>query len=201
MQNRIPLIESTGEKGHLYLSRFLLMFKNYFCPVHEFTSVINNVDWIIWQSLLTSSHVLLWYYNRWWTGRPGMLQSVGSQRVGQDWTELIIAKKVSATVFQTHMQLPVCGNLVLGNECAGSFGELFLLLDKRVEAWEEKTLSSPLPPCFFSGCMRRWCLELGSHFVTLRQQGGRQKPTSGGIDSWFSVTHLIKSGSLFPPKF
>ena len=25
----------------------------------------------------------------WWTGRPGMLQSMGSQRVGHDWTELI----------------------------------------------------------------------------------------------------------------
>ena len=149
MQNRIPLIESTGEKGHLYLSRFLLMFKNYFCPVHEFTSVINNVDWIIWQSLLTSSHVLLWYYNRWWTGRPGMLQSMGSQRVGQDWTELIITKKVSATVFQTHMQLPVCGNLVLGNECAGSFGELFLLLDKRVEHERKRLCHHPYLPAFF----------------------------------------------------
>ena len=24
----------------------------------------------------------------WWTGRPGMLQFIGSQRVGHDWTEL-----------------------------------------------------------------------------------------------------------------
>ena len=24
----------------------------------------------------------------WWTGKPGVLQSLGSQRVGQDWTEL-----------------------------------------------------------------------------------------------------------------
>ena len=26
----------------------------------------------------------------WWTGKPGVLQSMGSQRVGHDWTELII---------------------------------------------------------------------------------------------------------------
>ena len=36
----------------------------------------------------------------WWTGRPGMLQSMGSQRVGQDratelnWTELYSQKKI-----------------------------------------------------------------------------------------------------------
>ena len=63
-----------------------------------------------------------------------------------------------------------------------------------------QALTVPLPPHFWP-YRWEWCLELGSHFVTLRQQGGRQKPTSGGIDSWFSVTHLIKSGSLFPPKF
>ena len=36
---------------------------------------------------------LVWvnYGSWWWTGRPGMLQSVGSQRVGYDWaTELKI---------------------------------------------------------------------------------------------------------------
>ena len=31
----------------------------------------------------------LWELVRWWTGRPGMLQSMGSQRIGHDWaTEL-----------------------------------------------------------------------------------------------------------------
>ena len=173
MKNRIPLIESAGEKGHLYLSLFLLLFKNYFRTVHEFTSVINNVDWITWQSLPTSSHVLLWYCNRWWTRRPGVLQSMGRKESDTtewlNWTELIIAKKVSSTVFQTYLQLLVCGNLVLGNECAGSFGELFLLLDKREEAWEEKTTSSHLHSRFFACCVRRWCLESGSHFVTIRQ--------------------------------
>ena len=67
-----------------------------------------------------------------------MLQSMGRKESDTtEWlnrTELIIAKKVSSTVFQTYLQLLVCGNLVLGNECAGSFGELFLLLDKREEA-------------------------------------------------------------------
>ena len=37
--------------------------------------------------------------SRWWTGRPGVLQFMGSQRVGHDWatelnwTELIVRKK------------------------------------------------------------------------------------------------------------
>ena len=28
------------------------------------------------------------FWSWWWTGRPGMLQSMGLQRVGHDWTEL-----------------------------------------------------------------------------------------------------------------
>ena len=49
----------------------------------------------------------------WWTGKPGMLQSTGSQRVGHDWaTELNWPKRVTrgqhAVVFrETHIRIAV----------------------------------------------------------------------------------------------
>ena len=36
----------------------------------------------------------------WWTGRPGMLQSMGSQRVGHDWTELTIHETFICQLFK-----------------------------------------------------------------------------------------------------
>ena len=30
----------------------------------------------------------------WWIGKPGMLQSMGSQRIGHSWTELILLKAI-----------------------------------------------------------------------------------------------------------
>ena len=43
---------------------------------------------VAWHHWL-SGHVLVISRSWWWTGRPGMLQSMGSQRVRQDWaTEL-----------------------------------------------------------------------------------------------------------------
>ena len=52
----------------------------------------NNKGWDGWMASPTQ-WTLVWVQelDRWWTGRPGMLQSMGSQRVGHDWTtELII---------------------------------------------------------------------------------------------------------------
>ena len=46
--------------------------------------------WDSWMASLTQS-TWVWVYSRswWWTGRPGMLQSMGLQRVWHDWaTEL-----------------------------------------------------------------------------------------------------------------
>ena len=68
-------------------------------------------NWLIWQDPdagkdwrreekgTTEDEMVRWYHQRtwvcinsrswWWTGRPGMLQSMGLQRVGHDWaTEL-----------------------------------------------------------------------------------------------------------------
>ena len=45
-----------------------------------------------WDGWMTSPTQWTWVWvnsgSWWWTGKPGMLQSMGSQRVGHDWTEL-----------------------------------------------------------------------------------------------------------------
>ena len=42
-----------------------------------------------WESWMASLTLWTWVWTSsrswWWTGKPGMLQSMGSQRVGQDW--------------------------------------------------------------------------------------------------------------------
>ena len=47
----------------------------------------DNKGWDGWMTSPTQ-WTWLWVGSRswWWTGRPGVLQSMGSQRVGQDWT-------------------------------------------------------------------------------------------------------------------
>ena len=46
----------------------------------------DNRGWDGWMASLTQ-WTWVWASSRswWWTGRPGVLQSMGSQRVGQDW--------------------------------------------------------------------------------------------------------------------
>ena len=65
--------------------------------------------WDIWKASLTR-----WTCIRassgswWWTGKPGMLQSMGSQRVGHDWvTELNWRRAVRSVVQET---IDVCLN-------------------------------------------------------------------------------------------
>ena len=50
----------------------------------------DNRGWDVWMASLTQwTWVWVNSVSWWWTGRPGVLQSVGSQRVGHDWvTEL-----------------------------------------------------------------------------------------------------------------
>ena len=57
----------------------------------------DNRRWDCWMASLTR-WTWVWINSRswwWWTGRPGMLQSMGSQRVRQDsnWTELNWARR------------------------------------------------------------------------------------------------------------
>ena len=52
--------------------------------------------WDGWMASLTQ-WTWVWVNCRswWWTGRPGVLQSIGSQRVGRDWTELMKSSGVA----------------------------------------------------------------------------------------------------------
>ena len=59
----------------------------------EFRIVVTNIKGVHCHSLYCSSTQWTWVWvnsrSWWWTGRPGMLHSMGSQRVGHDWvTEL-----------------------------------------------------------------------------------------------------------------
>ena len=49
----------------------------------------DDSGWDVWMASQTQWG-WVWVDSRswWWTGRPGVLRSMGSQRVGHDWTEL-----------------------------------------------------------------------------------------------------------------
>ena len=71
----------------------------------------DNRGWDGWMASLTR-WTWVWVSSRswWWTGKPGVLPSVGSQRVGHDWaTELnwITAPEKSAWIHQAKPVLPV----------------------------------------------------------------------------------------------
>ena len=68
-----------------------------------------------WDGWMTSPTQWTWVWvdsrSWWWTGRPGVLQSMGSQRVGHDWaTELnwgeLRSHKLSTTVKNKKQQHP-----------------------------------------------------------------------------------------------
>ena len=70
-----------------------------------------NRGWDGWMASLTQ-WTWVWVYsgNWWWTGRPGMLQSVRSQRVKRDWvtelTELTNFQMLSCGIKGVNMELP-----------------------------------------------------------------------------------------------
>ena len=100
----IQSVHSKGNKSWIFIGR---------TDVEVETPVVWPLDmksWFIWKDALKDSRQddkgtrgwdgwmasptqWTWVWgnseSRWWTGRPGMLQSMGSQRVGDDWaTEL-----------------------------------------------------------------------------------------------------------------
>ena len=64
----------------------LTHFKGPWCLERLRAGEGDNRDWDGW---MASSTQWTWVWvnsgSWWWTGRPGVLQSMGSQRVGQDW--------------------------------------------------------------------------------------------------------------------
>jgi len=52
--------------------------------------------WVDWMASLTGwTWVWVGFGSWWWTGKPGMLKSVGSQRVGHDWATELTHKTVN----------------------------------------------------------------------------------------------------------
>ena len=65
----------------------------------------DNRGWDSWMASLT------WYtwvwaisWSRWWTGKPGVLQSMGSQRVGHDWARKLNWVAFVHGIFQVRIQ-------------------------------------------------------------------------------------------------
>ena len=62
-----------------------------------------------WDGWMASPTQWRWIWvnsgNCWWTGRPGMLQSMGSQIVGHDWAELNLCRTSSSWLKKTEYVL------------------------------------------------------------------------------------------------
>ena len=69
----------------------------------------DNRGWNIWMASLTQ-WTWVWVNSRsyWWTARPGVLQSMGSQRVGHDWgTELTWTETISLSIIYWHIYVTI----------------------------------------------------------------------------------------------
>ena len=69
----------------------------------------NDRGWDGWMASLTQ-WTWVWASSRswWWTGKPGMLQSMGSQRVRHDWvTEKKWMKPLESKFFKNHLLVPL----------------------------------------------------------------------------------------------
>ena len=71
--------------------------------------------WDGWIASLTQ-WAWVWVNSRswWWTGKPGVLQSMGSQRVGHDWAELNWTEQKYTFFFQKKQALCNILSFVLG---------------------------------------------------------------------------------------
>ena len=62
----------------------------------------DNGGWDGWMASLTQwTWIWAGFGGWWWTGKPGMLQSMGSQRVGHDWPKRINRLAKAWCVFRT----------------------------------------------------------------------------------------------------
>ena len=69
-----------------------------------------TTGWVGWMASLTQwTGVWVGSRNWWWTERPGMLQSMGSQRVGHDWATELIGKLGAQRSWRlSHVPLTLC---------------------------------------------------------------------------------------------
>ena len=73
----------------IYYFKYFFLWKNYTYKIHIYTHIYMCIYIYIVVSLTQRTWVWVSSGNWWWTGKPGMLQSIGLQRVRRDWlTEL-----------------------------------------------------------------------------------------------------------------
>ena len=134
--------------------------------------------WYGWMASPTQwSWVLVNSRNWWWTRRPGMLQSKGSQRVRHDWTELIaLATMWSKLCLTTSVSssMGASPNLSIFSSDFAS-PELCALFERRLEPVEWKWLNVYHP--------HRYYLQDWTAVISLKVLGG----------NWFwQCWHLLK---------
>ena len=83
----------------------------------------NNGGWDSWMASLTQwTQVWIKSGSWWWTGKPGMLQSMGSQRVRRDWTT-----ELNWTVPREHSSMGVKAKRILYKQTYLEFSSSFSL--------------------------------------------------------------------------
>ena len=91
--------------------------------------LFNMLSRLVITFLLRSKRLLISWLSLswWWTGRPGVLQFMGSQRVGNDWAtelnwaELILLTKVSSkNLFDSVHQFRHCSTILSASVCQKS---------------------------------------------------------------------------------
>ena len=69
----------------------------------------------------------------WWTGRPDVLQSVGSKRVSHDWTELNWEQRLWVRL--THLHWCACSGSALLHVCLRNGSHVLLVEVQTLESW------------------------------------------------------------------
>ena len=106
----------------------------------------DNRGWDGWMASLTQ-RTWVWVNSGswWWTGRPGMLRFMGSQRVGHDWvTELNWLNCLLSMGLLCGKWIPLTGYTVIPNECLNLKASNFFVGSLKWYWHLHSTLQSPL---------------------------------------------------------
>ena len=123
-----------------------------------------------WQRMRWLNGITEWVWvssgSRWWTGKPGVLQSVGSQRVRHDWeSELNWCTHFIWTLFVSNSSLPlVCADVA-------SIHETIILCPwVIIEYYLEEVPHGSLPGGY-SGCREKLSAKNADHVLTRAHPG------------------------------